>query len=516
MQQAVQAEWRKLPPAEISCLDQGLRQQGASVDALVDRGVFPSDPRLSPLLAGCRGQAVQVQPATAQPSPYVVDGLPLGGQVRFGSDAYRRYQCAQNEKFPGFTWCHKEEIKHDGRNRITLANSILHTPDGTAWYVNRYIEPTFFAPNDVESEIDRLSATFSERPRLIRMSQRVGLPNAVIAIWGKIQLDVLDAHDLETGASGGTVKGLLVSFLGDLQRSAKAGVPVYRLAGGAGFLWAATVNQDGSGVLRFLTIDASKITPQSIATNNPNRQPPPTPNEPNPQPPSTPNNPNPQSPATPKGEQPNPFAEFTRLLDTPNSCLAIPPNGPSQYPKMGSTAYCVLTRDCLFTLSAQISTLLDYLRGRPLLSSELRKQPILRPFESFDRLFAGLQRAGDASKRISPNTPLDTFGCHDIFSQLVYVYGNKLGAPSGLEFAAFAAMANGFIGQLKSNHDADLARYSDWLPFAKHYERQAKFSNLKDQYEAAYESDPEAFIRIRQQFIQELSAADEYKRRLLT
>ena len=153
-------------------------------------------------------------------------------------------------------------------------------------------------------------------------------------------------------------------------------------------------------------------------------------------------------------------------------------------------------------------------RSRPLLSSELRKQPILRPFQSFDRLFEGLRRAGDASNRISPNAPLDTFGCHDIYSQLVYVYGN-FGAPSGLEFETFVIMASHFLGQLKSDHDAELARYSDWLPFAKHYERQAQFSNLKDQYEAAYESDPDAFMRIRQQFIQELSAANEYKRSLL-
>ena len=79
----------------------------------------------------------------------------------------------------------------------------------------------------------------------------------------------LDAADVATVASGGTVKGLLVSYLGDLQRSAKAGVPVYRLGGGAGFVWAATYNRDGRGVLRFLTIDASHIAPSSVATNNP-------------------------------------------------------------------------------------------------------------------------------------------------------------------------------------------------------------------------------------------------------
>jgi hypothetical protein len=44
----------------------------------------------------------------------------------------------------------------------------------------------------------------------------------------------------------------LIGFLGDEERSAKAGVPVYRLAGGAGFLWVATYDQNGSGVLQYL------------------------------------------------------------------------------------------------------------------------------------------------------------------------------------------------------------------------------------------------------------------------
>jgi len=150
----------------------------------------------------------------------------------------------------------------------------LHAQDGTAVYVNRYIEPAYFAPNEVQSEIDRLSTKFGENARTFPMPQREGLPNAIIALWGKIQLEPLGASEVSTVASGGSVKGLLVSFLGDLQRSAKAGVPVYRLTGGAGFLWVATFNKDGRGVLRFLTIDASQIASPVVAANKPLPQPP--------------------------------------------------------------------------------------------------------------------------------------------------------------------------------------------------------------------------------------------------
>ena len=113
MVQAAQSEWRRLPPNELSCLDQGLRQQGASIDALVNHGVMPSDPRLSQLRSNCRVQIGQqsAPPVGAQPSPYVVDGLALYGHVRPESQAYQQYQCSPSEKFPGFTGVTKRRRK---------------------------------------------------------------------------------------------------------------------------------------------------------------------------------------------------------------------------------------------------------------------------------------------------------------------------------------------------------------------------------------------------------------------
>jgi hypothetical protein len=90
--------------------------------------------------------------ATTQPSPYVVDGLALGGKVRFESEAYKEYQCTASEKFPGFTWCHKEKTEKTKRGEVTSATSILHSQEGIAAYVNRYVEPAFFGPNEVKDE----------------------------------------------------------------------------------------------------------------------------------------------------------------------------------------------------------------------------------------------------------------------------------------------------------------------------------------------------------------------------
>ena len=117
-----------------------------------------------------------------------------------------------------------------------------------------------------------MSSEFGQRARVIQMPQREGLPNAVIALWGAIQLEPLNPDEVSEVASGGSHPGILVDFLGDLERSAKAGVPVYRLAGSAGFLWAATFDQNGRGVLRYLAIDDSKIEPsRQVASNSENQ-----------------------------------------------------------------------------------------------------------------------------------------------------------------------------------------------------------------------------------------------------
>src|SRR6476620_7306337 len=217
---------------------------------------------------GCVGGTIE---AFAQSSPYVVDGLPLNGRVRFESEAYKSYDCGPSEKFTGFTWCHREATEKTSRGDVLVANSILRGSDGTAVYVNRYVEPAFFKDRDVRAEIDRLSTKFGQRAREIWLPKKDGLPRAVIAVWGQINLEQLDSTAVANVASGGRERGLSVSFLGDLQHSAKAQVPIYRLSGGAGFLWAATFNHRGRGVLRFLTVDASQTEPK-IAQNP---QPPP-------------------------------------------------------------------------------------------------------------------------------------------------------------------------------------------------------------------------------------------------
>jgi len=62
--QAAEAEWRRLPPVEMACIDRGLRRKGSSIEALVRRGVKPSAARLIELRSSCRQFAIVVQTDT--------------------------------------------------------------------------------------------------------------------------------------------------------------------------------------------------------------------------------------------------------------------------------------------------------------------------------------------------------------------------------------------------------------------------------------------------------------------
>jgi hypothetical protein len=57
--QATQAEWRKLPQSELSCVDQTLRQRGSDLTDVIRQGITPSDARIADIRAACRSTIVQ-------------------------------------------------------------------------------------------------------------------------------------------------------------------------------------------------------------------------------------------------------------------------------------------------------------------------------------------------------------------------------------------------------------------------------------------------------------------------
>ena len=213
--------------------------------------------------------------ATAAPTQYAVDGLAIGTKLNFDSASYREYKCSPSDQFDGLTWCQKTRTDRERRGSYTAAYSILHSRDGSVLYVNRSQEPAFFKRTEAQDHIQRYSRSIGESPRIMKMPHRSGIVDGLIAIWGKITLTQLDQESIKILADGKSPKkGLLIDFIGNFVRSAKEGLPIYRIDGGPGCVWGASFDRKGRGTLRLAAVDASGFlsppreeqpTPQSTA-----------------------------------------------------------------------------------------------------------------------------------------------------------------------------------------------------------------------------------------------------------
>jgi hypothetical protein len=202
-------------------------------------------------------------PIGVQSSAYAVSGIGLGATVQVDSPAFKQYKCTPSDQFDGFTWCQKIRQEKERRGKFNSTYSILHSGGGVAIYIDRYLEPAFFGAREADDDIRQYSRNIGETPRIMRMPQRAGFPNGILALWGQVELEPLDKDSIEALAKGRppSTRGYFIDFIGDFVRSAKEGLPLYRISGRAGFIWVASFDQRGRGTLRLTAVDASAFTP---------------------------------------------------------------------------------------------------------------------------------------------------------------------------------------------------------------------------------------------------------------
>ncbi len=233
VQAATRPEWSKISPLEIG------------------------DSRIGSIRSNC-----QQSPSGSR---YVVAGLALGSRVQFDSSDYREYKCSPSDQFDGFTWCQKTRQE---RGFANVTYSILHSQDGTVVYVNRFQEPAFFGRSEADEAIRQYSTKIGEKAQIKRLPHQRGVPEGMLATWGKVVLEPLDSDSIKTLADGRSPKkGYLIDFVGNFARSAKEGLPIYRISGGAGFLWVASFDPIGRGILRFAAVDPSASHPSSLPSD---------------------------------------------------------------------------------------------------------------------------------------------------------------------------------------------------------------------------------------------------------
>ena len=184
----------------------------------------------------------------------------MGAAVHPDSAVYKTYKCTPSDQFPGFTWC---ATKHHMRGKFGPYDSwvtILHSDANILVFILQEIVPAYFSPGDADTEIDRLSQHFGQAARVLNGDSRPDAPHSVIAAWGDVTLTPLDESIMGALRRGETITaGLLIDFLAGSQKSAREGLPVFHLGGGAGYLWAAAYDDNGKGRLRMTAVNPSLL-----------------------------------------------------------------------------------------------------------------------------------------------------------------------------------------------------------------------------------------------------------------
>jgi hypothetical protein len=219
-----------------------------------------------------------VQPQT--PTKYAVEGLAIGTRLGSERTILQDYRCSRSDQFEGLIWCQKLRNDRDRRGSYRVIDSILSSQEGKVSYVNHYQEPVVFTTSNANEFIESYSRQFGNPPRIIRMPKQPDDLDGLIALWGEIRLEPLDQDSLKLLADGKSLKAaLLVDFIGNFARSAKQGLPIYRIGGGAGFMLASSFDQRGQGTLRIAAVNASEFssaspTQASIIAQSPSQLPP--------------------------------------------------------------------------------------------------------------------------------------------------------------------------------------------------------------------------------------------------
>src|SRR5262249_1456183 len=160
-----------------------------------------------------------------------------GERIQFDGASYHSYTCNPSDSFEDFTWCQRTAPRRTSLGNARFSSSIMHAGDGTAVYLMANVTPVSINKNVVQTEIEALARELNDRPTKVEwLPQRSGIPGAVIALWGKVELQKLDKYDIEAIAAGVSPRraSVLVDHLGDMTRSATTGLPIYRIVGGAG------------------------------------------------------------------------------------------------------------------------------------------------------------------------------------------------------------------------------------------------------------------------------------------
>jgi tetratricopeptide (TPR) repeat protein len=198
---------------------------------------------------------------SARSAQYSVDGLVLDERVSAASPNYQSYTCRQSDDFDEAIWCERTQVKSSKTGNATVSSALIHAQDGTAIYIMANAFPVSLNKTVVQNEIATLSTEINEKPTKVEwLPSDAAAPTAVVVTWGQLQLDEIDGEAVSEISNGKSPHiGVLVDSLGDLKRSAKEGLPIYRIHGGPGYVYAASFGAAARGNRHYVAADGAQL-----------------------------------------------------------------------------------------------------------------------------------------------------------------------------------------------------------------------------------------------------------------
>jgi len=204
----------------------------------------------------------------AQSVEYSVDGWKLGGSVT--GPGLQSYNCKLSNAFAQLTSCTRTQTRNRGYNYSAIG-TVMHDESGATTFVKVKVAPVQIKKDEVEKEIVQLSGELGGKPASVDWnSAHDDQPTSVIAQWGQIKLEAIDSNandDVEAGKYPAI--DVLVDTLGDVQRSVKANMQVYRILGGTGYIYSASFDKKGLGHRQYIAVNGNEVAIRQFRTDLP-------------------------------------------------------------------------------------------------------------------------------------------------------------------------------------------------------------------------------------------------------
>jgi hypothetical protein len=196
--------------------------------------------------------------APAQSVEYAVDGWKLGDTVT--GPGLQSYSCKPSNAFAQLTSCNRTQTRNRGYN-YSAFGSVMHNENGVIVFLKVKVAPVQMTKNDIQKEIVELSGELGGQPVSVDWVDAIAdRPASVIVRWGQIKLESIESDASDAVESGQDPRiGVLVDSLGDVQRSAKSGLDVYRIAGGTGFIYSASFDKNGRGHRQYIAANGNEV-----------------------------------------------------------------------------------------------------------------------------------------------------------------------------------------------------------------------------------------------------------------